>query len=187
MAVCGRGPAVVGQRQLPRRLPAPRPHLRQGPSAVPLPGWELGDHAEGGYRYLRGWVRTSSPRMTVRSEVKTFYFVSKFKILLSTFNKLFFNTDKLNLKASSRKLWKPQHRNNPIAFRSSQTEDDRGSNSTEPILLCGDEGSEEVGGEAGGGSLVGRHLHQHLQAADVHRQTIVSHATFCLRFITNIK
>ena len=47
VAVCGRGPAVVGQRQLPRRLPAPRPHLRQGPR-VPLARWELGDNAEGG-------------------------------------------------------------------------------------------------------------------------------------------
>ena len=34
------------------------------------------------------------------------------------------------------------------------------SNSIELILLCGDGGPEEVGGEAGG-SLVGRHLRQH--------------------------
>ena len=68
---------------------------------------------------------------------------------------------KLNYKSASRMdaqlLRKTKTK---TAFRSSQSEEDRGSNSTELILLCGDGGPEEVGGEAGG-SLVGRHLRQH--------------------------
>ena len=94
---------------------------------------------------------------------------------------------KLNFKSASRMEAQLSRKiKTKTAYRSSQSEEDRGSNSTELILLCGDGGPEEVGGEAEGGSLVGRHLQQHFPAV-----AVVRHLAFamlhCLHFITNIK
>ena len=47
------------------------------------------------------------------------------------------------------------------SFPLEPTKDDQSSNSDELILLCGVGGTQEVGGEAEGGSLVGRPLLQH--------------------------
>ena len=91
---------------------------------------------------------------------------------------------KLNFKSASRMEAQLSRKiKTKTAFRSSQSEEDRGSNSTELILLCGDGGPEEVGGEAGG-SLVGRHLLLHLPAVAVVRHLAYS-TLYCLHFITN--
>ena len=62
----------------------------------------------------------------------------------------------------------------------------KSSNSDELILLCGVGGTQEVGGEAEGGSLVGRHLLLHLPAVAVVRHLAYS-TLYCLHFITNYK
>ena len=64
MAASGRGPAEVGQRQLPGRAAHPRLHLRHG-LREPPPSWEHGDHAEGvlGGRELGGDINIPDERL----------------------------------------------------------------------------------------------------------------------------
>ena len=116
---------------------------------------------KGEHRYLRCWVLASSPGTTVSREVKQVQLYFNFQFSTSTSNNFTKMQIKINFKSASRMEAQLSRKiKTKTAFRSSQSEEDRGSNSTELILLCGDGGPEEVGGEAGG-SLVGRHLRQH--------------------------